>query len=285
MELKVISFSPLAAEIFPAKPTLQKIAEGYSFAEGPIWDVIGECLYFTDFSNNIIYCWREQSGTNVYRRNSNRSIGLSIDANGRIVSAESGMRRIAFASENKSEVITDTYQGKKLNSPNDVVVARDGSIWFTDPHSKAVSATRELDINGVYHVTPKGETKLLYGGMGRPNGIAFSKDESVLYVNDTDLQQILFFDLHADGTTEMPRVLATLDTSYGIGAPDGMKVDAKDNIWVTGPGGIWVLASDGSPIVILKCPEFVGNFCFGGMDGRMLYITASTSVSRMPSSA
>jgi gluconolactonase len=140
-----------------------------------------------------------------------------------------------------------------------------------------------LDYNGFYRVVPGsfgsiGEIFLLNNEIGRPNGIALSPDESVIYVNDTDTQEIFAFHLRSDGSASKIGVLSTLDTSYGPGAPDGMKVDVEGNVYVTGPGGIWAIDPSGTPICILKCPEYVGNFCFGGQDSKTIFITASTSL-------
>lgn len=286
MQCKVTSFSEAASNLFPEMISIEKIAEGYHFTEGPIWDSKKKCLYFTDFQKDRIYCWTKSDGAILYRDDAHRPIGLSMSADGRIISTESSMHRIAFANQDGSEAIAQTFQGKRFNSPNDVVVAPDGSIWFTDPYSTAMGAARELDVNGVFRIMQDGRVLLASGRINRPNGIAFSPDGSVLYVNDTDLQQIFSFSVLSADEMEKgemtPHVFAELDPSYGEGAPDGMKVDVLGNVWVTGPGGIWVLSPDGKPIAILHCPEFVGNFCFGGEENQMLFITASTSVYQVP---
>ncbi|MDR0876534.1 MAG: SMP-30/gluconolactonase/LRE family protein [Treponema sp.] len=282
MGLKLTEFSPAAKKIFSAGDDITMIASGYNFTEGPVWDIKKECLYFTDFRNDLILMWTKEAGAGIYRNKANRAIGLSMDGEGRIVSAESSSRCIAWADGEKSVAIAASYQGKKLNSPNDVVVSKSGDIFFTDPYSTALGYEREIDFNGVYTFNPGGETQLIYGGFGWPNGIALSPDESILYVNDTGLQQIFAFNITEKNYPLSPKIFATLDPAYGPGAPDGMKVDVEGNVYVTGPGGLWVLSPDGQPLVILHSPEFVGNFCFGGADSKTIFLTASTSVYRVP---
>ena len=285
MNCKVTSFAEVSANLFPENVEMEKIADGYRFTEGPVWDSDKNCLYFTDFQDDRIYCWTQAGGAVLYRDNAHRPIGLSMSSDGRIISTESSMHRIAFSDSEKSEVIAQAFQGKRFNSPNDVVAAPDGSIWFTDPYSTAMGADRELDINGVYRILPDRNVLLACGSINRPNGIAFSPDGSILYVNDTDLQQIFSFDILTEDEMKenelTPHLFAELDPSYGAGAPDGMKTDVLGNVWVTGPGGIWVISPEGKPIAILHCPEFVGNFCFGGDRNQTLFITASTSVYKM----
>lgn len=266
----------------------EKIADGYFFTEGPVWDSIKECLYFTNFQDNTIYCWKDEEGVFLYRKESGRAVGLSLSASGRLVSAETRSHAITFAGQDKSRVIAGTYHGKILNSPNDVVVRRDGAVFFTDPYSVAMGDVRELDFNGVYCIPvidgrPDGSRiRLLEDRMERPNGIAFSPDESVLYVNDTNKQYIRAYQMRNNGEASLIGTFAKLDEAYGPGCADGMKVDAEGNVYLTGPGGIWVIDRNGTPAAILECPENAGNLCFGGKDNRTLFITASTSVYRIP---
>jgi len=280
MQTKITRFTALADEVFPEDPKLERICEGYSFSEGPVWDVREECLYFTDFPNLSIYKWSEKKGAAAYREDSNRAIGLTMDSGGRLIAAESASRCIAYTNGQKSRPIIDKYGEAALNSPNDVIIAKNGDILFTDPYSAMLNMPREITYNGVFRATPHGQCSLLYSEMGWPNGIAFSPDESVLYVNDTDQMHILSFEVKADGSVGLPEIFAVLDKSYGPGAPDGMKVDTRGNVYVTGPGGVWVIEPDGAPAAILHSPEFVGNLCFGGADGKTLYLTASSSVYR-----
>lgn len=284
----IIRLSKKADFFFYPGTEPEKIAGGYFFTEGPVWDSIKECLYFTNFQDNTIYCWKDEEGVFLYRKESGRAVGLSLSASGRLVSAETRSHAITFAGQDKSRVIAGTYHGKILNSPNDVVVRRDGAVFFTDPYSVAMGDVRELDFNGVYCIPviddrPDGSRiRLLEDRMERPNGIAFSPDESVLYVNDTNKQYIRAYQMRNNGEASLIGTFAKLDEAYGPGCADGMKVDAEGNVYLTGPGGIWVIDRNGTPAAILECPENAGNLCFGGKDNRTLFITASTSVYRIP---
>ncbi|HEY5561071.1 MAG TPA: SMP-30/gluconolactonase/LRE family protein [Clostridiaceae bacterium] len=278
MEANYIVFSEGVNNIFFKKVELKKIATGYFFTEGPVWDEVQDILFFTNFSDNTIHTWSEEKGTNVYRRNGNRAVGLSMDATGKIVSAETRTRAITYAEETQSKIITDSYEGQRLNSPNDVVVKGDGDIFFTDPYSTAMGDTRELEFNGIFKVTPGGKSILLADNLDRPNGLAFSPDESILYVDDTNYQNITAYHVREDNTLSEIGIFATLDTKYGTGAADGMKVDEQGNVYLAGPGGIWVFDKNGSPVVILQLPEPAGNLCFGGTDHKKLFITATSSV-------
>ncbi|GHT55472.1 hypothetical protein FACS1894109_02090 [Spirochaetia bacterium] len=280
MEL-IKKFSPLADRIFSGGE-LRPLASGFRFTEGPVWDIKEDCLYFTDFQDHLILKWTEKDGQTLYRDHANRAIGLSMDADGRIVAAESFAHGIAYTDSEKSVPITGTFEGRQLNSPNDVVLARNGDIFFTDPYSSMMGGPKTIGFNGIFAVTPGGETRLIDDSFSRPNGIAFSPDEAILYVNDSDKQQIIAFAMGKNGAVSKTGVFAAVDPAYGPGVVDGMKVDTEGNVYVTGPGGIWVIAPDGSPAAILYVSEQVGNFCFGGRDSQTLFITASKSVYALP---
>jgi gluconolactonase len=277
MNIQIKKLSPKADRLFPST-SLRQLCSGYMFSEGPVWDVMKGCLYFTDFQKLQIWSWSEKDGVKIYRENSNRAIGLSMDAKGRIVSAESGAHAIAYADEKTSISIVNAYQGKQLNSPNDVVVAKSGFIFFTDPYSDMMGGPKVLGFNGIYSVSPSGGLRLIDDTFGRPNGIALSPDESILYVNDTKRQSIYAYSLGKDGSTTAKGLFAQVDAAYGDGVVDGMKVDVEGNVYVTGPAGMWVFDAEGNASAILYLPEKAGNFCFGGKDSRTLYITASSSV-------
>lgn len=286
--MEIIRLSDKADKFFYSSSSLQKIATGFFFTEGPVWDSVNNCLYFTNFQDNTIYCYTDTDGVRLYRKNSGRAVGLSLSVNGRIISAETRTHAVTYADREESKIIAASYYGKRLNSPNDVVSGRDGALVFTDPYSVAMGDVRELDFNGIYYVPaflgrPDGKhIRLLDDRMERPNGLAFSPDESVLYVNDTNKQLIQAYQMHDEGGASVIGIFAILDESYGAGCADGMKVDVEGNVYLTGPGGIWIIDSSGTPAVILKCPENAGNLCFGGKDNQTLFITASTSVYRIP---
>ena len=280
--IDVIKFQDKADQIFSASSSLETIASGYHFTEGPVWDSVEKCLYFTNFQDNTIYKWSEEEGCVLFRRESGRAVGLSLFSDGRVVSAETKSHAVTIAGPEKSQILAGSYEGKILNIPNDVVVSSTGWLYFTDPYSVAMNDIRELDFNGVYAVSPEKEIFLLDDRMERPNGIAFSPDETILYVNDTNRQLIQAYQMRDKKEASLTGVFARLDVSYGPGAADGMKVDVEGNVYVTGPAGIWVVDKNGDPVAILKSPEFVGNFCFGGENNQTLFITASTSVYRVP---
>lgn len=286
--MEIVKFSEKADRIFGRKNKLNKIADGYFFTEGPVWDEQKEILYFTNFIDNTIHQWKEGKGTSLYRGNSGRAVGLSMNADGRIVSAETKTHAVTFADSEKSEIIADQFEGKMLNSPNDVVAFSDGSLFFTDPYSVAMGDVRELDFNGVFCVPVKSgvlsgkDIILIDDRMERPNGIAFSPDESLLYVNDTNKQLIVAYQMHSDHTPSFISEFAFLDPVYGAGCADGMKVDVEGNIYLTGPGGVWVIDCSGSPVAILKMPENAGNLCFGGKGNMTLFIAATSSVYQLP---
>lgn len=278
MELQWKAFSKEAEEIFGKSAPMKQIATGYHFTEGPVWDSRENCLYFTDFVDERIYQWRPEGSVVLYREHSGRAVGLTLDTTGQLLAAETRTHCIAYTGSTESVPIVSQFEGNRLNSPNDVIFSKSGEILFTDPYSTALGAPRALGFNGIFAVSPKGAIRLVCEEMPRPNGLAFSLDESILYVNDTDQQHILAFAAREDGSFSRLGVFAKLDTTLGPGAADGMKIDMEGNVYVTGPGGIWVLDPEGTPIALLSMPEFTGNLCFGGKDGCTLFLTASTSV-------
>jgi gluconolactonase len=277
MKITIKKFSSHADEIFP-QDNLRRLCSGYLFSEGPVWDIKTDTLYFTDFKNFQIWQWSEEGGARLYRENSNRAIGLSMDAAGRIVAAESKAHAVSFSDNEKSQIIADNFLGKRFNSPNDVVAAKDGYIFFTDPYSEMMGEAKELGFNGIFSISPHGELRLVDDAFEHPNGLAFSPDESLLYVNDTKKQQIFAFSVDKNKAAQKAGVFAHVNASYGKGVVDGMKVDSHGNVYVTGPGGIWVFSPNGSPLAVAYIPEWAGNLCFGGSDSRTLFITASASV-------
>lgn len=274
-----------AGKRIASESSVRKIADGYYFTEGPVWSRKENLLYYTNFADNTIYMIRPGEQPVLFRRNSGRAVGLSIRKDGVLVAAETASHAVTLAYADHSAVIAEQYQGKMLNSPNDVIVRSDGAVLFTDPYSVAMGGPRELEFNGFYMVPfEKGvyQSPVLLGKMERPNGLAYSPDEQILYVNDTNHNLINSYARNSDDTVSYIGVFARLDETQGDGVADGMKVDTEGNVYVTGPGGIWVLSSSGDPLAILRFPEPVGNFCFGGADGRTLFAAATTSIYSMP---
>jgi gluconolactonase len=256
-------------------------------AEGPVWLPGEQALTFADSGNGVRYRWAERSGVSVARTNTNDTNGMTLDRAGRLLRCEHAARRVTREEPDGSlTVVADSYRGLALNRPNDVVVRSDGSIWFTDPLTFGVDT--ELDFAGVYRVSPNlGRINLVARDFSMPNGLAFSPDEQILYINDTNRMHIRAFPVDT-WSTAGPRldldsggVLITM-SGDDPGHPDGMKLDALGNIWCTGPGGIWVISPAGAHLATLELPKVpVTNFCFGGPDLRTIFFTTFTALGRV----
>ncbi len=268
---------------------VERLAGGFEFTEGPLWNAEEGYLLFSDMPGDVMRRWWEESGAvEEVRKPSNMSNGLTYDNEGRLVACEHATSRLTRTeSDGTITTIASHYQGKELNSPNDVVVKSDGSIYFTDPpFGRApyfgVGRPQELDFQGVYRVAPEsGEPELLADDFEAPNGLCFSPDESLLYVNDTARMHIRVFDVGRDGTIENGRVFF-VEEGTGEGKPDGMKTDEQGNVYCTGPGGIWVISPEAEHLGTIRVPEKANNLNWGGPDWNTLYITASSSIYRVP---
>jgi sugar lactone lactonase YvrE len=265
--------------IDPETPVL-KIAGGFQFTEGPVWHPDGHLL-FSDIPANIIYRWAPgMSSAEIYCSPSGHANGLTIDRQGRLVACEHDRRVSRTEADGTVIPLADHYQGKRLNSPNDIVVKSDGGIYFTDPpyglprHEEG----KELDFNGVFMLSPGGALTLLDDTFERPNGLAFSPDESTLYVDDSYKGHIRAFDVRPDGILSNGRVFAELKAPGKPGGPDGMKVDVQSNVFCTGPGGIWIFTPSGERLGVIEPPEQPANLAWGDEDGKTLYITARTGL-------
>lgn len=277
--------------IFAPDAELEAIATGLEFTEGPVWHPTDHYLMFSDILGNTIYRWKADTGLIKWRMNSHMANGNTLDLHGRLITCEHATSRVSrttFASDGTTdyEVLATHYNGNELNSPNDIVVKRDGMIYFTDPTSGrsegyGVPRDPELDFAGVFRLNPEtGELTLLADDFVKPNGLCFALDESKLYVNDTDQQHVRAFDVLTDGTLANGRVFAEL-TGDLPGVADGMKFDSAGILYTCGPGGIQVIAGDGTVLGALLMPEKTANFAWGDPDLRTLYITASTGVYRV----
>jgi gluconolactonase len=266
------------------------IATGFEFTEGPVW-MPDRSLYFSDLPGDKRRRWHPAAGVRVVRSPSNKGNGMTRDASGGLIICEHSTSRVVREHPGgRVEVVASHWQGKELNSPNDVIVASDGSIFFTDPTYGrmpwfGVEREPELDVRGVYRVPAgHGELQLVADDFDQPNGLCLSPDETVLYVNDTARAHIRAFDIDDHGVLRHGRVLAErISTSPDCsdGLVDGMKVDEEGNVYVTGPGGIWVLDASGAHLGTIAVPEKVANMNWGDIDWRTLYVTASTSVYRL----
>jgi gluconolactonase len=265
----------------------ERLATGFVFTEGPLWHRRDKYLLFSDMPGDHLRRWSQKDGVTTFRKPCNKSNGLTWDLQGRLIVCEHASSHLTRTEpDGKITVLASHHAGKELNSPNDVIVRSDGAIYFSDPTYGrkphfGLPREPELSFRGLYRLTPDGKTlTLLADDFGQPNGLCFSLDEKVLFVNDTDNQHIRAFDVKADGTLANSRVWAKT-VGEGQGAPDGMKIDSKGNIYCCGPGGIHVFAPDATSLGVIKMPEYVANFCFGDDDLRSLFITASTSVYRI----
>lgn len=273
-------------KLVDTEAAVEQLVTGCQFTEGPLWHATERFLLFSDIPANKMRRWDANSGMTIFRDPSGKSNGLTYDKGGHLIACEHANRRVSrTTADGQVFAIASHYEGKRLNSPNDVVVKSDGSIYFTDPPyglsaAYGVESEKELDFQGVYRLSPNGDTlTLLVDDFDRPNGLCFSPDESILYINDTERMHVRAFDVKPDGTIANDRVFG--EEEGDTGKPDGMKVDVQGNVYLTGPDGIWVFAPDGTHLGIILVPERTANLAWGGDDWKSLFITASTSVYRV----
>ena len=284
-EGSIVTKSPEFAKLVPADAKIEKVAGGFHFTEGPLWHKEG-FLLFSDIPADRIVSWKPGGDASTYREVSGNSNGLTFDKEGRLIVCEHGNRRVTREEKDgKITVLASHYEGKRLNSPNDVVVKSDGSIYFTDPPYGCKEEDRELPFQGVFRLSPDGKLTLLVDDFDRPNGLAFSPDEKVLYIADSSARlHVRVFDVKPDGTLSNGRVFVEMKTGEP-GGPDGMKVDSNGNLWTTGAGGVWVLDKTGKHLGTIKPPELPANCAWGDKDGNTLYMTARTGLYRIKTNA
>jgi gluconolactonase len=280
-------------ELVDREAQVERLATGFTFTEGPIWNKEGRFLLFSDMPGDVRRRWDEENGVQEVMRPSNKGNGMTFDLDGRLLVCEhstSSLVRIdPDGTGSGREVVASHYEGKELNSPNDVIVAADGSIYFSDPWYGrmpvfGVERDRELGFQGVYRIPPGGgDPQLLVDDFEQPNGLCFSPDASLLYINDTPRAHIRVFDAQPGGTIANGRMFFENIGSGVIeeGIPDGMKIDERGNIYVTGPGGIWVISPEAEHLGVIEVPENTGNLNWGGDDWNELYIPSTTSVYRV----
>ncbi len=281
----VETFDPLFETYVLGNAPLKTLATGFDWVEGPVWFGDAGCLLFSDIPNNKILRWTPAEGISVYRAPSNYANGHTRDRQGRLVTCEHGLRRVTRTEhDGRITVIADHYLGKPLNSPNDVIVHSDGSIWFTDPHYGILTdyeghrSAQELPCH-VYRVAPTGGISIVADDFRCPNGLAFSPDEKRLYIADTgrmfqnDQQHIRVFDVVGDRLTG-GAVFHKIDP----GCADGIRTDSDGNLWSSAGDGVHCIAPDGHLMGRVLVPEVVSNICFGGRAKHQLFITASTSL-------
>ena len=298
---KIIREDPRLDQLLDPATPIQVLATGFDWSEGPLWDTKGGYLLFSDIPRNSVMKWSEKDGISLYLKPSGYtgavpygrepgSNGLLLDDQGRLISMEHGDRRVSILTpEGGKRTLVDNYQGKRLNSPNDGVLHSNGDLYFTDPPyglpDNVKDSRRELDFQGVYRYSPKtGALTLLTRELSRPNGIAFSPDEKTLYVANSDPDRALWmaYPVNADGTLGSGKVFADVTSMVKShkGLPDGLKVDARGNLWATGPGGVHIYAPDGKRLGRIETLEATANCAWGG-DGSTLYITADMYLCRV----
>lgn len=274
----MITHSAFAQSPVPEGATVEKIASGFQFVEGPVWHADGYLL-FSDIPANRVYKWSESGGAEIYLSPSGKSNGLMWDSSNRLVLAQHEKRRVARLESDGTETgLVSQYSGKRLNSPNDLSLKSDGSIYFTDPPWGINNSQRELDFDGIYRLNPDGKLYLLDKSVRYPNGICFSPDESKLYVNNSSGLEIFVWDVIDDSTIANKQLFFKMP---GSGAADGMKVDTEGNIYSTGPMAVWIFKPDGTLLDKIPTPETPANIGWGGPENNALYITASKSLYRI----
>ncbi len=297
----VVKANPGLDTIVPADYTIEKLAGGFIFIEGPAW-VRGwpgsPFLLFSDVRGNATYKWDLASGqTSDFKKpnfegeyEDGRGIGsngITMDKDGNVLIAEHGNRRIAKVTKSGEwSTLVDNWEGKKLNSPNDMTWHSNGWLYFTDPPyglaKQDDDPDKEIPFNGIFRLSPDGKTVEKLGEQTRPNGIGFSPDEKTLYVANSDPNQKVWFayPVEDDGTLGERRVFANVTSETAEGVPDGLKLDTAGNLYGTGPGGVWIFSPDGAHLGTLQPDEVPANVGWGN-DGKTLYMTARTGLYRM----
>jgi gluconolactonase len=278
---KLESLSPKFLELIDSNAKLETVATGFGFTEGPMWDPSG-FLYVSDETINKIF--------RVYPNGKKEEVialgdpdGNTFDRRHRLIDCASVLRAIIEVTpDGKYKVLADHYEGKRLNSPNDVIVGQDGALYFTDPTLDLVAGEKqEIPFQGVYRLDDNGKVSLLTKDLTQPNGLAFSPDGKKFYVDDSEQRNIRVYAVSADGTLSNGRIFGVEPGEKHDGVPDGIKVDGKGNLFVTGPKGIWVWDANGNHLGTIVMPEQPANLTWGDPQYRTLYITATTSVYRL----
>jgi gluconolactonase len=299
VETKIMRKDPALDSIVSSEAKIEKLAGGFLFTEGPVWVREGGYLLFSDPNNNLIYRWSEDDGVSIYRTHSGYSgtdigdygqpgsNGLTLDAQGRVTINEHGNRRVTRLEKNgQLTVLADRYDGKRLNSPNDLVYRSDGALYFTDPPFGLPKffddPRKELPFSGVYCLI-HGELKLVSTDLTGPNGLAFSPDEKYLYVDDWDDKRkiILRYDVQLDGSLTNKTTFLDATNESSEDAWDGLKVDRQGNVYASGPGGLWIISPEGKHLGTIVGPEHPHNLAWGGQDRKTLFLTAQTGLYRI----
>ncbi len=299
VNVEVVRLHPALDAIVPPNPKVYKLAEGFEFIEGPLWTPAGD-LVFSDPNANRIYRYSDEAGLSVLRERSGYSgadvgeygqpgsNGLTLDSEGRLTIAEHGNHRISrLEADGGLTVLADAYGGLRLNSPNDLVYRSDGSLYFSDPPFGLPrffdDPRKELDYSGIFRWAD-GRLELLSAELSGPNGLAFSPDERYLYVGNWDPERkvVMRYEVLANGALAPGEVFFDMSAAPEPEALDGLKVDRQGNLYVSGPGGLWILSPQGTHLGTIRLPRLPANFAWGGPDGKILYLAARSALYRMP---
>jgi gluconolactonase len=280
-EFSLKAESPKLWGLISKNAKLEKVATGFKFTEGPLWDKSG-FLYVSDEGQNKIFRVYPDGRTERFAEIRDPD-GNTFNRKGQLVTCASQLRVVAvIAPDGSYKILADKYEGLKFNSPNDIALGPDGALYFTDPSLDLPKGeTQELPYQGIFRLDNDGSLRLLNKEMNQPNGLAFSPDGKKLYVDDSKLREIRVFDVGADGNLTNSRVFGKQEGPPRSGSSDGMKVDEKGNLFVTGPMGIWVWSPNGTHLGTIIMPESPANLAWGDKDYRTLYVTAKTSVYRL----
>jgi gluconolactonase len=299
VNVEVARLDPAIDEIVPRNPKIHKLAEGFKFTEGPVWVRDGGYLLFSDPNSNIIYKYKPDGQLSVFREKSGYegadiaeygqpgSNGLALDPQGRLTINQHGNRRVVRLEQNgQLTVLADGYEGKRLNSPNDLAYRSDGTLFFTDPPFGLPKfyddPRKELPYSGVFTLR-QGKLRLVSTDLKGPNGIAFSPDEKYLYIGNWDEQKkvVMRYEVEFDGSLSNGRIFFDMTHAKGEDALDGIKVDQRGNLYVSGPGGLWILSPEGKHLGTVFAPMHPHNMAWGDEDGKTLYLTARSGLYRM----
>jgi gluconolactonase len=280
-----MSEPPPIDRLVPPEARVEKTVGGMRFTEGPVWVARDRALIFSDIPADQLKRWSDEDDREgkltTFREPSHQANGNTLDRDGRLVTCEHASRRVTRTEHDGTvSVLVDRFEGKRFNSPNDVVVRRDGTIWFTDPpYGLPRGASRELEKNHVFRFDPATrDIRIVADDFDMPNGLCFSPDEKTLYIADSGTpHHIRAFNLSGDGRLANGRIFCTIDS----GAPDGIRCDEHGNIWSSAGDGVHVFAPDGTLLGKIPVPETPANLCFGGDEGKTLFITARTSLYRI----
>jgi gluconolactonase len=287
--MAVVALDPRLNDLVDPNVEVEQIATGYVFTEGPIWNSRDKSLIFSCIRTATQYRWTEATGAQVYRQPSNEANGNTYDLEGNLITCEHQGRRLAITKPGgQPETLVDNYKGRKLNSPNDVVLQSNGDVLFTDPNyglrqPDGTFAPGELQFNGLFRLKPNGELILMNAEFDAPNGLVVTDDQKTLLVADTRHSWVRGFAIHDDGS--LHNMYHFCDVKHGdtVGRPDGMKLDSQGNLYVTAntPEGLWVYDRAGTHLGFIGLPESPANCAWGGDDWQTLFVTAQTSVYRL----